>query len=143
MPSASSVPALATTPPLPVPSSVSTSIGDLRLGVEWIATYRYFILYSTMTGDESRSEVSMVLEDLSFKALNPAGFRDAWAVDENGQVYRPTPYRLVEPFPADNPLGWKVRIKLVFAPFPAGVENVVFNVLWDDQRFVLPKAELP
>lgn len=102
--------------PLPVPSSISTEKGQIRLDLEKIAVQRFFIIYSVVYGDQSHSAYHLYLTNLERLDLDKEGLGEIYLETETGEIIRPVAQLpVVKDFPEDQPLGWKIK---VIAKFP-------------------------
>ena len=86
--------------PLPVPSSISTEKGQVRLDLEKIAVNRFFIIYSIVYGDQSHTAYHLYLTDLEGQTLDKEGLGDIYLQAEDGEIIKPVAQLpVVEDFP--------------------------------------------
>lgn len=125
--------------PLPVPSSISTEIDKTRLDLEKISINKYFIIYSVIYGDQSHTAYHLYLTNLNREILDKNAVGKIYLLTETGEKIEPVAQLpVIEDFPTDQPLGWKIKIIVKF-PYKTERENhsLVFNYL--DTEFVLSK----
>lgn len=123
--------------PLPVPSSISTEKGQVRLDLEKIAVNRFFIIYSIVYGDQSHTAYHLYLTDLEGQTLDKEGPGDIYLQAEDGEIIKPVAQLpVVEDFPLDQPLGWKIKIIVKF-PYQTQRSSHSLVLHYLGEKFVL------
>lgn len=123
--------------PLPKPSSISSELDRIRLDLEKISINKYFIIYSVIYGDQSHTAYHLYLTDLNRKTLDKNTIGKIYLITESGKTIEPVAQLpIIENFPTDQPLGWKIKIIVKF-PYKTEHKNhsLVLNYL--DKEFVL------
>ncbi len=126
-----------------VPSGITDTKGDIRIGVEKSVQEKYFILYSFMTGDQSNFTLYLIIENKKGELLpeNPA--ISVFLMDQKGTVYESSPAYALNPYPEDEPLGWKQILIVKFEPLPKDVAAVDVFLDYDGKQFLLKDVLVP
>lgn len=131
------LPVIEHTLPLPVPSEISTEHGNLRLDLEKVSVNKYYIIYSLIYGDQSNTTYHLFLTDLSKTRLDPEEVSDIWLEKTDGTKILPSAeLPVITGFPQDDPLGWKINIKVVF-PYQPTRSNHNLYLKYKDKIFKL------
>ncbi len=127
-----------------VPSTITSTEDGIRVGVERIADEKYFILYSTMSGDWSNMNVTLIIENMNKEMLNKDTIAHLTLVDDNNNIYLQTPYYELKDFPGgENALGWRMTFFCKFARLPENVKKVDGVFQYDGKVFLLEDIILP
>ncbi len=101
--------------PLPIPSTITTEIDQIRLDLEQVTVHKYYIIYSVIYGDQSHTAYHLFLTDLKREDLSLDDVSEIWLETNTGvridEIAEPTIYD----YPEDQPLKWKIGI---IAKFP-------------------------
>lgn len=131
-----SIPATNLELPLPVPSNLTTEEGNLRVDLEKISVNRYFIIYSLIYGDQSHTAYHLYLTDLQRTKLNPALLQEIWLEVDGLKILPVAELPIIKDFPADQPLGWKIKIIVKF-PYQTTRSNHSLNLNYNSLRFTI------
>jgi hypothetical protein len=129
--------------PFPIPSSIYQIKGDIRIGLEKIVREKFFIIYSTVTGDQSYFGVHLLIEDMKKRPLAKSDYRGIWLVDDLGRKYEPFPYFQINDFPENQPLGWKLTFFGKFPPIDPKAKSVNIYYKYNDNIYELNEVDLP
>ncbi len=113
--------------PLPIPSLITTEVDKIRLDLEKISVNKFFIVYSEIYGNQSHTAYHLYLTDLNRDTLNKDGFGEIYLKTSTGQVIKPiAQVPIIEDFPTDQPLGWKIKI---IVKFPYKTQRSVHDLI--------------
>jgi len=113
--------------PLPIPSLITTKVNKIRLDLEKISVNKFFIVYSEIYGNQSHTAYHLFLTDLNKDTLNKDGFGKIYLKTSTGQVIKPVAQvPIIEDFPTDQPLGWKIGI---IVKFPYKTQRAVHDLI--------------
>lgn len=123
--------------PFPTPSSISQEIDNVRVGLEKIVSEKYFIIYSTMIGDQSYFGIHLIIENTKMEELFSDRFQLIRIIDDKGNVHQPVPYHEIYRYPKDSPLEWKLMFFGKFPPLTKDIEKIEIVFKYDDKVFNL------
>lgn len=129
--------------PFPLPSSIFQIKDDIRVGLEKIVREKFFIVYSTVTGDQSYFGVHLLIEDMQKRNLSKGSYQGIWIIDDLGNRYDPFPYFHIKDFPENQPLGWKLTFFGKFEPINSKARFVNIYFKYDGKIFELAGVDLP
>lgn len=129
--------------PFPLPSSIYQIKGDIRIGLEKIVREKFFIIYSTVTGDQSYFGVHLLIEDMQKRRLSKGDYEGIWLIDDLGNRYDPMPYFKIEDFPENQPLGWKLTFFGKFEPVNPKAKFINIYFRYNGKVYELAGIDLP
>lgn len=115
---------------------------NIKVSLEKITNEKYFIVYSFTTGNESFFGVTLILEDINKNKINKLQYEKIFLEDNKGRKYYPIPYFLIEDFPPDNPLKWKVKFFAKFLPLPKDVDKINIYFYFNNSEFILKNVPI-
>ena len=122
--------------PLPLPSILTTEQANPRVDLEKISVNRYFIIYSLIYGDQSHTAYHLYLTDLQRNKLNPALLQEIWLEGDGRKILPVAELPVIKDFPADQPLGWKIKIIVKF-PYQTTRSNHSLSINYNSLRFTI------
>lgn len=129
--------------PFPIPSSIYQIKDDIRIGLEKIVREKFFIIYSTVTGDQSYFGVHLLIEDMKKRPLSKADYQGIWMIDDLGRKYEPFPYFQIQDFPENQPLGWKLTFLGKFPPIDPKAKSVNIYFKYKEKIYELSDIDQP
>lgn len=123
--------------PLPKPSIITTEVDKIRLDLEKISINKFFIVYSQIYGDQSHSAYHLYLTNLNKNKLDKEAIGEIYLKTSTGQIIKPVAQvPIVEDFPLDQPLGWKIK---AVVKFPYKTKRPVHDLIlhYKDKQFNL------
>ncbi len=113
--------------PLPIPSLITTELDKIRLDLEKISVNKFFIVYSEIYGNQSHTAYHLFLTNLNKDTLNKDNLDKIYLKLSTGEVIKPVAQiPIIEDFPTDQPLGWKIKI---IAKFPYKTQRSVHDLV--------------
>ncbi|MFW6306837.1 MAG: hypothetical protein ACOC1N_05605 [Bacillota bacterium] len=123
--------------PLPKPSLITTEVNEIRLDLEKISVNKFFIVYSSIYGNQSHTAYHLYLTDLDKNDLDKDSIGQIYLLTSEGEKIQPVAQvPVIRDFPEDQPLEWKIKIIVKF-PYheQRSVHDLVFN--YNNQEFRL------
>lgn len=123
--------------PLPIPSLITTETENIRLDLEKISVNKFFIVYSEIYGNQSHTAYHLYLTDLDRKDLDKEAISEIYLRTSDGELITPVAQvPVIEDFPVDQPLGWKIKI---IAKFPYKTQRPVHELIltYQNQEYIL------
>lgn len=113
--------------PLPKPSLITTETDNIRLDLEKISINKFFIVYSKIYGNQSHTAYHLYLTNLNRNNIDKDAVGKIYLKSSTGKIIRPiAQLPIVEDFPIDQPLGWKVKL---IVKFPYKTQHPVHELI--------------
>ncbi|MFP4015775.1 MAG: hypothetical protein ACLFUI_01970 [Halanaerobiales bacterium] len=123
--------------PLPIPSIITTEVENIRLDLEKVSVNKFFIVYSEIYGNQSHTAYHLYLTDLDRKDLDKEALSEIYLRTSEGEIIKPVAQvPVIEDFPVDQPLSWKIKI---IVKFPYKTQRPVHELVltYKNQEYIL------